>query len=199
MTLEIILPSLLHGSVLRNFGAYAPYTDMSTCGLILFALTYGRRRLIEVGVEDGSSTVCLLSGMDYAYRLCPPGTVRETIGPDHPRLLSIDQHPAVAAERVINSLGLSPYWTFRQGKAQDILKTVAFEWDFYFHDAEHDQNSVYNDISVVSKLAAKDAIVLSHDCSPGNDAWIGLQRIAKDFNYEGPFYLERSLAIIRKA
>lgn len=191
---DALLPFLKGERVAREWGAICPYTDMGTeTGGPLYELAYQachlEGNLIEVGVEDGSSTLCILAGIgDYAEDT----GIKRT-------LYSIDKQNVFLAVAAVNGIKLSSFWKLIIKPASEALPSIPSPWSFYFHDAEHGYNDVYNETAMMLPKAVSGAVCLSHDCNKNNPAWRGLDAAGKENGWNPCTELNHDTGIIRKS
>lgn len=114
-------------------------------GLLATMYREARRQgsVVEFGVKDGNSTLCLLEGVrDYS----PTGHVT-----------SWDVESCQEAKRRIAEAGLADYWTFHQADA----RTCRFAASLFFIDAGHSFAEAWEETRLAANLGA--STILLHD------------------------------------
>lgn len=127
--------------------------------LFLFSLVLGcgARRVIEIGVARGGSSIVICEALRAA-------------GDGHLYSVDIGDHRSANTRAKV-----SPRCTFTSGRSPDILREIAQiagrPFDFAFIDGDHDEDSVYNDVAGVLPYMDANAMLLFHDIN-----YIGVQR-----------------------
>lgn len=112
----------------------------------------GRWRILELGVNEGISTVALLAGMM-----------------DHARMLSVDVQPPcepLASIRMWCAGELYPRWRFVCADDRDLFPRLAQidgQWDLIFLDTSHEYGHTCVELDWIGRLAAPGGLVLLHD------------------------------------
>ena len=112
-------------------------------------VSQGAKRVLELGVRDGVSTVALLEG------------VLETKG----ALISLDIDPCVNAQRQIKYYKLNGPWTFVQDDDIAYAKTLNPEepFDLIFVDTSHVYEHTKAEIEVYMPLLRPGGVMAFHD------------------------------------
>ena len=132
--------------------------DMAGNLLILYALVvgYGAKRVLEIGTNDGTSTLALLKGA-------------AEIGGGH--VTSVDIEPCDTARALVERFELAQHWTFRRGDSRDVLPQLRAEgarFDFVLVDGDHTYEATRSDVEHASAMLADGGVLLVHDCYLAN-------------------------------
>lgn len=126
--------------------------DMTQNLWMLYALTAGMNatRILEIGVNDGTSTLALLKA------------AHETQG----EVLSIDIADAPHAKAIIEHLELDRRWHFYQGNSRDVLPSVEkmqVPVDVILIDGDHSYAGAHSDFEFANRMLRDDGLLFVHD------------------------------------
>lgn len=131
--------------------------DMRLNLLILYALAVGAdaRRVLEIGCDDGTSTLALLKA---AFEI-------------DGHVTSIDLVETPVATAIITRLGLQERWTLLRGNSHDILPDLRRderEFDLILVDGDHTYAGARADVRNAAAMLKWDGILLFHDSNMMN-------------------------------
>jgi len=104
--------------------------------------------LLELGVEEGVSTIALLSACSLIEKA---------------HLWSVDLAPCLGAKTKISELGLESFWTFTQIDDLEYAKTWNKPIDFLFVDTSHEFAHTKKEIERYSPYIRKGGVIFFHD------------------------------------
>ncbi len=126
------------------------------------------KRVLELGVRGGESTVALLEG------------VHRTEG----TLYSVDVAPCVEARDLIESYRLGSRWTFYQANDLEFGKGQIGEMDLIFIDTSHEYQHTVDEIKLYAPLLRKGGAFAFHDTESFPDVMRAIQDTILDWPIE---------------
>jgi len=126
-----------------------PWSDMMNHLLVLYSIArYAPgRKVVEIGVDDGSSTAALLLGVAAA----------------NGHLTSIDVAPCDRTRQDISGCPFYSRWTFIQGKSAEVAGQIDNDLDVVFIDGDHSYAGTKADWEAYSKKVKIGGLILFHD------------------------------------
>lgn len=126
-----------------------PSRDTDAHPLVLYSLVrfLPATKVVEIGVDDGSTTRPLLVG------------VRATDG----HLWSVDPAPCYAAQEMVAGSELGHLWTFENVRSQEFAPRAPHDLDLVFIDGDHSYEGVKSDWLLYEPLVRAGGLVLFHD------------------------------------
>ena len=121
------------------------------------------RTIVELGVEDGTSTRALLTA---CYEL-------------NAHLWSVDIAPCVQTRRRIEDLFLSRFWTFTQQDDLEFVKKWNKPIDLLFIDTSHQYEHTKEELLQYSRFVVKGGRIFLHDSS--SERYPGVARAISNF------------------
>lgn len=103
---------------------------------------------MEIGVRHGMTSVALLHAM------------RETSG--HLTSIEIDPHWCAESQKVVDRIGLDPWWTLRCADSNTFEPGVEFV-DILFIDGDHSRDQVEREVLKYGPLVRVNGFMLMHD------------------------------------
>jgi len=139
--------------------------DVSMCQLWLYTLvvSIAARRIVEIGVADGSTTIPLLKGAE------------EMGGIVH----SVDPCICTEANALVDAFGYRKIWTFHFETSDEFFTHYNDSIDLAFIDGDHRCSAVTKDIRNVLSRLSPGGFVLLHDWNP--NSLDNIEKSAKDF------------------
>ena len=138
-------------------------TDISDHVMTLHIITLENdlKRVLELGVRDGESTVALA----------------EAVSKIGGHLWSMDISSCNTAKKQISEYGLSEYWTFIQGDDKQLASSWNQEVDHIFVDTSHIYEDMLNELILYEKFVRLGGYITFHDTVSYPD----VLRAVKDF------------------
>lgn len=130
--------------------------------LHMLTVELGLKRVLELGVGPGQSTVALLEA------------AKEIGG----RVWSIDNGPCLRVRKMIEDYGLTPYWTFIM--AEDLNVDWKEPVDHLFIDTCHLYPHVIAELRKFEPFVVDGGIITMHD-TDGGDFWPGVPKAINEY------------------
>lgn len=126
-----------------------PARDMDCHLLVLYTIArfLPARLAVEIGVDDGSSTLPLLLGVAEAGGI----------------LHSVDVAPSVCAHEKVEVSGLADHWKFHQNYSDEFAEVCPRPLDLVLVDGAHGYDSVKRDWEKYEPLVRTGGLLLFHD------------------------------------
>lgn len=136
-----------------------PLKDTATHYLVLYSIAkfLPARVSVEIGVDDGSTTLPMLLG------------TAENGG----KLFSVDPAPCGPALAAVANSGLSDRWMFHNCKSAEFAENCPRPIDFLFIDGDHSPEGVRYDWETFEPLVKVNGIIAFHDIL-NTDAFPGI-------------------------
>jgi len=148
---HLVDKSLLHGAQPVVEMASDP-SDMRDNYPLLYGVVRGMRakRVLEIGVHDGTSTMALLKA------------VAEVGG----HLVSIDEAEVPVARALADQFGTAGSWTLLRGNSHTLLPEMVArgeKFDAAFVDGDHSFEGARQDVADVERMLNVGGVLLTHD------------------------------------
>ena len=186
---QLVLEAMKKGNVKMKYTLenVVKESDISDHLTTLFLLTaeFNLKRILELGVRDGLSTIALT----------------EAASQIDGHVWSIDIDSCDLAKKKIAQINLNKYWTFIQGNDIEIGNSWKQELDHIFIDTSHVYQHTLDEINTYEKFLVKNGFITFHDTR----SFPGVLRAIKEFLDRNPqkynfynYFNNNGFALLRK-